>query len=115
MLAHEASEMDSKEHRIATKVPVKGAVGRIGVEADFTTIVATKCVKVRDLKEWANDLLVITDLEKEDGFKYVFQTRKDEDTMGEKMRSAIDLWDRKEKYIDNDLNKVFNRLSEYYN
>ena len=50
----------------------------------------------------------------EDGFKYVFQTRIDKDSLGEKMRSPIGLFNRNEKYIDNDLNKVFQRIHKYY-
>jgi hypothetical protein len=61
-----------------------------------------------------NDLLHITDEEKEDGLKYVFCTRVTKESVGEKMRSAIGLWDRKELYIDNDLEQVFNRLKQYY-
>ena len=56
----------------------------------------------------------LSDDEKEDGFKYVFVTRVSKDSVGEKMRSAMGLWSRKELYIDNDLNQVFARLKQYY-
>lgn len=114
VMAHAADEMNEKEMMVETKVPVKGAVGKIGVEADFTTVIATKRVSVASLSGWENDLLTITPEEEEDGFKYVFQTRIDASNLGEKMRSALGLWDRKEKFINNDLNLVFNRLNEYY-
>jgi len=115
VLAHAADIHNEKEMIVETKVPVKGAVGKIGVEADYTTIVATKRVTVASLEEHENDLLVITDEEKEDGFKYVFQTRITVDNIGEKIRSALGLWDRKELFIDNNLSNVFTRLNEYYN
>ena len=114
ILAHEDSVLNEQSMQMESRVPVKGSVGRIGVEADFTTILATKQMPIRKLEGFENDLLHITDEEREDGFKYVFATRVTKESVGEKMRSAIGLWDRKELYIDNDLNQVFNRLKEYY-
>ena len=95
-------------------MPIKGAVGRTGVEADFTTILSTKQMPIKKLEGFENDLLHITDEEKEDGFKFVFVTRITKESVGEKMRSAMGLWTRKELYIDNDLNQVFARLKAYY-
>ena len=69
---------------------------------------------IKKLEGFENDLLHITDEEREDGFKYVFVTRVTKESIGEKMRSAIGLWSRKELYIDNDLNQVFERLKQYY-
>jgi hypothetical protein len=114
VLAHEADKMNEKEMVLDTYVPIKGAIGKVGIEADFTTIVSAKKISIAMAEEWSNDLLNITDIEREDGFKYVFQTRIDSSCVGEKMRSAMGLWDRREKFIDNDLNKVFTRLREYY-
>ena len=114
ILAHEDSFLNEQSMQMESRVPVKGSVGRIGVEADFTTILATKQMPVRKLEGIENDLLHITDAEREDGFKYVFVTRVTKESVGEKMRSAIGLWGRNELYIDNDLNQVFKRLREYY-
>lgn len=115
VLAHVKKIMNDDEMVMETVVPVKGAIKAIGVEADFTTIIATKKVAIKKLEGFENSLLNITDNEIEDGFKYVFQTRIDKDSIGEKMRSAIGLWERKEKYIDNNIGSVFTRLNEYYN
>lgn len=114
ILAHEDSVLNEQTMQMESKVPVKGSVGRTGVEADFTTILSTKQMPVHKLEGYENDLLHITDEEREDGFKHVFCTRVTKESVGEKMRSAIGLWDRKELYIDNDLNQVFKRLREYY-
>lgn len=114
ILAHEDRQLDEVAMQMVSKVPVKGAVGRIGVEADFTTILSTKQMPLKKLEGFENDLLHITDEEKEDGFKYVFCTRITKESVGEKMRSAIGLWSRKELYIDNDMEQVFQRLNKYY-
>jgi hypothetical protein len=114
ILAHADTELNEQSMQMETRVPVKGAVGRIGVEADFTTILATKQMPIKKLEGFENDLLHITDEEREDGFKYVFCTRVTKETVGERMRSAMGLWHRKELYIDNDLDQVFDRLKTYY-
>ena len=103
--------------QMETRVPVKGSVGRTGVEADFTTILSAKQVPVSILQDekYHNDLLNITPEEEEDGQKHVFVTRVTKEYVGEKMRSAMGLWNRNELYIDNDINQVLIRLKEYYN
>lgn len=115
ILAHEDTVLNEQAMQMETRVPIKGSVGKIGVEADFTTILSTKQMPIKKLEGMENALLHITDEEREDGFKYVFATRVVKESIGEKMRSAIGLWDRKELYIDNDLDQVFKRLREYYN
>ena len=114
ILAHEDSFLNEQSMQMETRIPLKGSVAKIGVEADFTTILATKQMPIKKLEGHENDLLHITEDEREDGFKYVFTTRVTKESIGEKMRSAMGLWDRKELYIDNDLNQVFQRLKEYY-
>lgn len=114
ILAHEDSFLNEQTAQMESRVPIKGSVGKTGVEADFTTILSTKQMPIKKLEGHENDLLHITDEEREDGYKHVFVTRVTKDTVGEKMRSAIGLWSRKELYIDNDLDQVFARLREYY-
>lgn len=113
IFAHTKDVYNESELVTEIKVPVKGAVGATGVEADFTTIIGSKKVPLTRLTE-ENDLLNITDREKELGFKYVFQTFIDKDTVNDKMRSSMGLWNDNEKYIDNDILAVTNRLEEYY-
>ena len=71
-------------------------------------------IPVKKLEGFENDLLKITDEEREDGVKYVFVTRITKETAGSKMRSAMGLWKRNELYIDNDMDLVFKRLHQYY-
>lgn len=114
ILAHEDESLNEQAMMMESKVPIKGAVGKVGVEADFTTILRSMAVPLTKLEGIENELLVITDEEREDGIKYVFQTRLTKETAGGKMRSAMGLWGRNELYIDNDLNKVFGRLKQFY-
>jgi len=115
ILAHEDESLNEQAMQMECRVPIKGAVGKVGVEADFTTILRSMQVPITRLKDYENDLLTITDEEREDGVKYVFQTRITKETAGSKMRSAMGLWNRNELFIDNDVNLVFRRLNEFYN
>lgn len=116
ILAHAEDILNEQTMQMETRVPIKGSVGKVGVEADFTIILSTKQMPVKRLQEekYQNDLLHITPEEEEDGFKYVFCTRVTKDTIGEKMRSPIGLWSRNELYIDNDVSQVMKRIKEYY-
>jgi len=114
ILAHEDTILNEQTMQMESKVPVKGSVGKTGVEADFTTILSAKEVSVKKLEAYQNDLLHITDEEREDGVKRVFCTRISKEFIGDKTRSAMGLWKRNELFIDNDLDQVFTRLREYY-
>lgn len=114
ILAHEDTILNEQTMQMESKVPVKGSVGKTGVEADFTTILSTKEISIKKLEPYQNDLLHITDEEREDGVKRVFCTRISKEFIGDKTRSAMGLWKREELFIDNDLNQVFDRLREYY-
>ncbi len=115
ILAHETEDYNEKTKTLNTRVPVKGAVGRIGVEADFTTIIGTKKMDVDDLVDINNDLFTITKKEAALGIKYVFQTFLTRETLHEKIRSHMDLWDESELYIDNNMKNVIDRIETYYN
>lgn len=66
------------------------------------------------MRDYSNDLLNITPDEEALGFKYVFQTRLTKDTVGERMRGPLGLFETKETFIDNNAQLVLNRLHDYY-
>lgn len=112
--AHTRTIYNETSMAMETKVPVKGALANTGIESYFSCIVAVKRVKLKDLETYTNDLLKITPREEALGFKYVFQTQITKDTVQERMRSPIGLFDDKETFIDNDATLVLKRLNEYY-
>jgi hypothetical protein len=59
-------------------------------------------------------MLNITEEEKIDDGKYVFQTRKTAMGVGLNIRSTTNLWSREETYIDNNIMHVINKLKEHY-
>lgn len=114
VFAHEDEFLNEQRGMMESRIPVKGSVGKIGLEADFSIILASVQVPLKQLEGHKNDLLTITPEEIEDGVKYVFVTRITKEYAGGKMRAPMGLWARNELYIDNDLQKVFTRLKDFY-
>lgn len=112
--AHTADTLNEGEMVMETKVPVKGSLKNNGIESYFSCIIAAKKVPLKTLKDYQNDLLHITAEEEALGFKYVFQTKLTKETVNERLRGPLGLWDTKETYIDNNMQLVLNRLHEYY-
>jgi hypothetical protein len=61
-----------------------------------------------------NCILNITDEEREDTYKYVFQTRPTKDTFKEKMRTPDTLFTRPYTYMDNDTQLLIDMLDNFH-
>jgi hypothetical protein len=119
ILAHTFDEKREEGKLVITetKVPIKGAVGKIGAEADFNIVLSARKVTLATLHDFLtedNKLLTLSPKEKRLEFKYVFQTDLTKDTISEKIRSPMGLWSDEELYIDNDISLLIRRLQEYY-
>lgn len=112
--AHTRTIYNETSMAMETKVPIKGALANTGIESYFSCIASTKRMKLTDLEAYPKDLLKITPREEALGFKYVFQTQITKDTVQERMRSPMGLFDDAETFIDNDAVLVLKRLNEYY-
>ncbi len=97
-----------------TKVPVKGSLKNNGIESYFSVVIASKKVQLKALKDYDSALLNITPEETSLGYKYVFQCKLTKDTVNERLRGPLGLFNTKETYIDNNIQLVLNRLKEYY-
>ena len=113
-IAHTLDTMNESEMVMETKVPVKGAIKNNGVESYFSVVIASKKVQIKHLKEYGSPLLNITPEEEALGYKYVFQTKLTKDTVNERLRGPLGLFDTKETFIDNNMQLVLDRLHEYY-
>lgn len=113
-LAHTRQIMNESDMVMETKVPVKGALANTGVESFFSSVISSKKMTIKKLKDFKNPMLNITEEEEALGFKYVFQTRLTKETVDERMRSAMGMWSQQETYIDNNVQHVIDRLHEYY-
>lgn len=113
-LAHTRADLDEKSMEMRVSVPVKGALKNNGVEAYFSTVVATKKESLKDLKPYASDLLHITEQDELLGFKYVFQTQLTKATIGERIRAPMGMFSREETFMDNNAGLLLEHLREYY-
>lgn len=82
---------------IPTKCYGKGAVGKLGVEAAFDTVLYTD---------------IFEDDSKEDGVGYRFQVRKTRETRGLSVRSPDEMFD-KPYTEDNDILKIFDAIDAF--
>jgi len=112
--AHTLTLYNEAAQAMETKVPIKGALKNHGVESFFSTIVATKKVRIKDLEKYGSDYLNITEVEEMLGFKYCFQTQLTKETIMERIRAPMGMWSVRETYIDNNVQFVLDRLNEYY-
>lgn len=112
--AHVKDELNEKTAEMKTSVPIKGALKGNGVEAYFSTVVSAKKVEIKLLEKYGSDLLVITDEERELGYKHVFQTRPTKTTTGERIRSPMGLFSREQTYMDNDVQLLLDHLTAFY-
>lgn len=114
-LAHVLDTVDESDLSIRTQVPIKGSLKAQGVESFFSVVVSTKRKNIKDLKDYKNQMLNITEDEEIDGFKYVFQTKIDKKSINERIRAPMGMFKREETFIDNDCQLLLDHLKEYYN
>lgn len=112
--AHTADTLNESEMLMETKVPVKGSLKNNGIESYFSAIISSKKVQIKALKDYGSPLLNITPEEEALGFKYVFQCKLTKESVNERLRGPLGLFDTKETFIDNNMQLVLNRLHEYY-
>lgn len=113
-IAHTSDTLNEGEMIMETKVGVKGSLKGTGLEAYFSVVIASKKVPLKTLRDYGSDLLNILPEEEAIGFKYVFQTKLTKDTVNERLRGPLGLFDTKETYIDNNTQQVLDRLHTYY-
>lgn len=117
-LGHLDSFLDEQEGMMKHSVPVKGALAKKGLESRFTTVLYVKKMGIKDILKGVggnpSSLLNITPKEEAKGFKHVFLTDSDKNTIGGRIRTPMGMFSDNELYIDNDVKPVLKRLTEYY-
>lgn len=113
IMAHTRTDIDERGNSM-TSVPISGALKNVGVESYFSTVVSTKVVDLKELDNYKNDMLTITEDDEILGYKHVFQTRLTKKTIGERIRSPIGFFSANETYINNDVQLLLDYLSTKY-
>jgi len=112
--AHTLDKLNEQAMEMETAVPIKGSLKNNGVEAYFSTVVATKKLTLKDLAPYANPMLIITEDDEMLGYKHVFQTRPTKTTTGERIRSPMGLFSREQTFMDNDAQLLLDHLKAFY-
>ena len=112
-IAHTSDIFNESEMVNETMVKVKGSLMNTGVESYFSTVIGCKKVPLKNLEAYKSDLLSYNDEEKLLEYKYVYQTKLTKDTVNERIRSPMRMWDTQETFIDNNLQHILDRLHEY--
>ena len=115
VLAHTRTDLDEQSMSMLTSVPVKGSLKNEGIESWYSTVVSTKVASIKELEDYKNDLLNITEEEEELGLKNVFQTRLNKKSIGERIRSPFGMFTKQQTFIDNDVQLLLDYLNTYYN
>lgn len=115
LLAHNVEEL-TPQGELKTYVKVKGALAVQGLEAYESIVVYTMKKTIDELEAFGYDpnLLHITEEDKENGFKHVFQTRVTKDMVNSRLRTPLNLFTRQQTYIDNDVAMLLTYLENYY-
>ena len=113
-IAHTSDIFNESEMVNETMVKVKGSLMNTGVESYFSTVIGCKKVPLKNLEAYKSDLLSYNDEEKLLEYKYVYQTKLTKDTVNERIRSPMRMWDTQETFIDNNLQHILDRLHTYY-
>lgn len=114
VLGHLTAEYDESILENRYSIACKGSTKNLGIESYFTTIVHTVRVTLDKLENYKNDLLVITEEDEINEYKYCYQTRVTKQSIGRRIRGPLGMWEIKETFIDNDAQKLLNRMTEYY-
>lgn len=113
--AHTSDIYNEAQLVTETMVKVKGSLMNNGIESAFSTVIASKRMSLRALEGYQNDMLIITPEDEALGFKYVFQTKLTKETVNERIRGPLGMWNTNETFIDNNAQFVLDRLNAYYN
>jgi hypothetical protein len=113
VITHTSDVLNETEKVRETIATAKGSL-RGSIEAYFSVVVSSKKIPVKTLEPFKNKFLNITEDEKLDQYKYVFQTRLTADTVNERIRGPLGMWTRDMTYIDNNVGHLIQVLNDYY-
>lgn len=114
IMAHTNTSLNEQAGAMESRIQVSGQVGKTGPEADQTLIVTSKQMSVGKLEKHVNKNLVITEQERLRGMKYVFSVQLTKETVGDRTRAPWGFWNEDEMYIDNDVQIILDRWTEFY-
>lgn len=114
MITHTEEDVDEDKGIRVERAVIKGGLKGTGIEAYFSLNVTARAVPIKELEKYPSDYLVITDEERDVGYKHVFQVRKTKETTGSRIRGPMGLFPASTVYTDNDAQMLLDVVHEFY-
>ena len=115
--SHIENELNDETGQHEMRIPVKGALKKVGVAAFFTVIVQAFRMTIKKMEKYKkdNELLEITPRDEALGYKYVFQTQTTKETIGDCIRGPFEMFAVQESFMDNDAQALLDVVDDFYN
>lgn len=115
IIAHNTVEL-TPEGAYRYYVPIKGSVGKVGIESFFNIVIYAQRQDINKLKEHDYDpeMLHITERDERLGYKHVFQVQPTKEVTGGRIRDLLGMWQDNQIWMDNDVNLLAQHLDKYF-
>jgi hypothetical protein len=114
--AHIENELNEETGQHEMRIPVKGALKKVGIAAFFTVIVQAKRMTIKKIEKYKkdNELLDVSKRDESLGYKYVFQTQTTKETIGDCIRGPFEMFEIQESFMDNDAQALLDVVDDFY-
>lgn len=115
IIAHNTVEL-TPEGTYRYYVPIKGSVGKVGLESFFNIVIYAQRQDIAKIKEHDYDpeMLHITERDERLGYKHVFQVQPTKEVTGGRIRDLLGMWQDNQIWMDNDVNLLTQHLDKYF-
>lgn len=118
MLSHTILRENIKTGMADAVADLKGVIGKTGLEAYFTTVVAAKCVPLQTLETYgaiSPENITISEEDRMLGTKYVFQLKNLPDQPEKRLRGFRKVLEGQTPFINNDVQWILDKQNEIVN
>lgn len=114
MITHIVEDVDEEKGIRTESAVIQGGLAKKGIEAYFSLNVTARAMPIKELDKYPSDYLIITEEERDVGYKHVFQVRKTKETTGSRIRGPMGLFANSTVYTDNDAQMLLDVIHEFY-
>ena len=114
IITHIVEDVDEEKGIRTEAAVVQGGLAKKGMEAFFSLNVTARAMPIKELDKHPSEYLVITEEERDIGYKHVFQVRKTKETTGSRIRGPMGLFPNSTVYTDNDAQMLLDVVRDFY-
>lgn len=113
-ITHIDETLDEEKGIRTEQAVIKGGLKGTGIEAYFSLNVTARAMPIKELDKHPSEYLVITEEERDIGYKHVFQVRKTKETTGSRIRGPMGLFPKETVYTDNCAQMLLGVVHDFY-